>query len=295
MIRALSRSLSLEPSMKKLLLAGLTLFSASVFSQSYIILQNGVTLTTDKFGFVYDFNHFSLPYKVSITGGNFLVEDERLETVDENGFLFIKDPKDIKIKKINGKGLNYFITDNNHLVTIDARGFYFRYDKDSGVFRKAAKFGGNYFTVEENSRNKIFDLYTVNTKGNYFKINLAGLNPADIELFGGKYFVTRQGVLHTVSSEGFVFSKPALTMGKIIRQGGNFFVDDTGKLYTVSEEGFVFLPILPANLKIAELERFASNYMIDREGRIFVVDHQGLLFEREVFAHDLRNSRILSR
>jgi hypothetical protein len=276
--------------MKKIITVGLMLSSLNAFSQSYLILNNGVTLTLDKAGYVYDFGHFRIPYKVTVNGGLFHVEDKKLSTVDSAGFLY---EKDMKIDKIKGKGLNFLIKDDSHLVTIDSKGFYYEYDKDDKIFKKATAFGGNFFLVKENSRKNIVDLYTVNDKGNYFKIEVAGLNPADITTVGGTFFQTKNGVVYTVSKDGFVYAKPEIKVGTIVKAGGNYLIDSTNKIYTVTEDGFLMLPILPANIKVSLVQKLGSNYMIDSEGQIFVVDEKGNMHERSV-AHDLSNTKILS-
>lgn len=275
--------------MKKFIALGFMLASMEAFSQSYLVLSNGVTLTTDKAGFVYDFHNFRLPYKLEVNGGQFLVEDEKLSTVDSNGFLF---EKDLKVKKIKGKGLNYFIKSDNHLVTIDSQGFYYEYDEDESIFRKASSFGGNFFIV--NPKKRVFDLYTINDKGNYFKMDVEGLNPRDITEVGGNYFRTKDEVIFTVSKDGFVFNKSDVKTGSIVKAGGNFFIDSTNKIFTVSDEGLLILPILPMNLVVSQIEQIGANYMIDSDGRMFTVDAQGNMHER-VVNHDLTNTKILSR
>lgn len=276
--------------MKNFFTLGLMLASFSAFSQSYLILNNGVTLTTDKAGFVYDFNHFRIPYKVTINGGQFHVEDKKLSTVDTSGFLF---EKNFEVKKVKGKGLNFFVNDDNHLVTIDEKGFYYEYDKDDKIFKSAVAFGGNFFLVKPNSRKPNIDLYTVNSKGNYFKIDVPGLNPADIKTVGGTFFQTKNGVVYTVSKDGFVFAKPEVKVGSIVKAGGNFMIDSTNKIFTVSEDGFLILPVLPMNIKVMTVQKLGSNYMIDTEGRIFTVDAQGNMHERKI-DHDLTDTKILS-
>lgn len=275
--------------MKKLLILATLGLSFQSFAQSYLILNNGVTLTTDKDSYVYDFGHFIAPYQVNLNGGQFLVQDEKLITIDEKGFLYRKDEK---VKKVKGKGTNYFITDNNNLYTIDAAGFFYKFDKEAAV-KKAANFGGNFFTVNADEKKKIVDLYTLNTKGNYFKTNVAGLNPADIATFGGSFFVTNKNVVYTVSKDGFVFSKAEVKVGAIKKAGGNYFVDAAGVIFTVTNEGFLMVPTLPASLKIASIAKLGLNYFIDTDGKLFVVDGAGAIIERTI-DHDLRNTKVLS-
>jgi hypothetical protein len=288
MIRALL--LSKEFYMKKFIVAGLMIASMNSYSQSYLVLNSGVTLTTDTAGFLYDFGNFRVPYKVSITGGQFLVEDEKLSTVDLNGFMYEKSEK---VKKIKGKGLNYLITDSNEILTIDEAGFFYKFDKDSKTFRKAKEFGGNFFTIKPDDKKPLTDLYTVNTKGNYFKLNVEGLNPETIAVHGGTFFQTNKGVVYTVSKDGFVYPKAEIKVEAIKVSGGNFFIDATNKLYTVSEEGFLMLPVLPLNIKVTDIQKIGANYMLDSQGRIFIVDKAGNIFERTV-NHDLSNTKILS-
>lgn len=277
--------------MKKILILGSMLFALNGFSQSYLILNNGVTLTTDKAAFVYDFGHFILPYKVNLSSGQYLVEDEKFVTIDEKGFLYRKTEK--TPSKIKGKGSKYLIADNGTIFTIDAAGFLYKFDKDSGL-KKANSFGGNFFTVKPDDKKPLVDLYTLNSKGNYYKMNVAGLNPADIAVFGGNFFQTKAGVVYTVSKDGFVISKAEVKTGAIKKIGGNYFIDSNNSIYTVSEEGFLFLPTLPASLKIASISKMGLNYFIDADGRIFTVDNTGVINEREIKSHDLREAKVLS-
>lgn len=273
--------------MKKYLAMAATLLSMNVFAQSYLILNNGVTLTTDKAGFIYDFGNFHIPYKITLNGGQFLAEEKNLLTVDSQGFLYNKDKK---VDKVKGKGMNYLINDDK-LVTIDAKGFF--YEFEDKIFKKVTAFGGNFFLVKPDDKKAIVDLYTVNLTGNYSKLNIPGLNPLDIVTLGGTFFQTRAGVTYTISKDGLVFSKADQKVGAVKKAGGNFFVDAAGLLFTVSEEGFLMLPVLPTNIKVADIQKVGANYMIDSEGRIFIVDKVGNLVERTI-NHDLRNAKILS-
>lgn len=276
--------------MKKLITLGAMLLSASSFAQSYLVLGNGVTLTTDKAGFVYDFGNFVMPYKVTVNGGQFLVEEDKLSTVDQGGFLY---NKDLKVKKVKGKGANYLITSDNNLVTVDGKGFYYTFDKDSSVFKRANVFGGNFFTASPVSRKSGTELYTVNSNGNYFKMDVAGLDPYAITAAGGSYFQVSNGLVYTVNKDGFVFAKKDLKVGMITKKGGNYFIDINNKLFTVTDEGILIAPVLPANIVISKMVKFGSNYMIDRNGKIFVIDSKGVIYERAI-NHDLNSVKVLS-
>lgn len=277
--------------MKKFLALSTLMLALNGYAQSYMILGNGVTLTTDKAGFVYDFNHFILPTKVTLTGGQFLAEENKLISVDNKGFLYRKDEK--APSKIKGKGANYLLSDSGTLYTFDAAGFFYKYDKDS-VLKKATSYGGTFFTVKPDDKKPEVNLYTINSKGNYFKMDVAGLNAAEIITAGGNYFMTAKGVVYTVSKDGFVFAKNDIKTAAIKKIGGNFFIDANNAIYTVSDDGFLYLPSLPMNLKIATITKLGANYFLDQDGRLFVVDSTGAVFEREMKSHDLRNAKILS-
>lgn len=274
--------------MKKILLAGAMLLSMSAFSQSYLVLSNGVTLTTDKSGFIYDFGHFVLPYKINVNGGQYLIAEEKLSTVDENGYFY---NKALKINKVKGKGQNYLINDDSKLVTVDSKGFY--YEFENRAFRKILTFGGNFFTVKSEDKKNPVDLYTVNSTGNYFKLNVTDLNPLDIIVSGGSYFQTKKGVVYTINKDGFVFAKPELKVNQIRKAGGNFFINSENKIFTVSEEGFLTEPALPPLINVSAITKIGANYMLDSDGRLFLVDKAGNLVERTI-DHDLRNAKVLS-
>jgi hypothetical protein len=271
--------------MKNFVFIVLTMLTTNVFSQSYLVLGNGVALTIDRAGFVYDLGHFFLPHSIKISGGSFFVSDDRLQTIDDAGYLYRKEEK---FKKIKGKGLNYIVGDDHKLYTVSQQGFLFKFEDPS--FRRISATGGNYFLVTHG--NKSVDLYTLNDKGNYFKIQVPGLDTKKVQLFPGRYFRTG-GTVYTVSRDGFIYSKSEFAVKDIIHQGGNFFVDSSGKLFTVSEEGYLLLPVLPADLVVSKIAKVGANYLLDREGQIFVVDGDGSIHEREV-PHDLTNARTLS-
>jgi len=277
--------------MKKLFVLAALSFSLNALAQSYMVLGSGVVLTVDKQGQVFDLNHFILPYKITLTGGQFFAEENRYITIDSKGFLYRKDEK--LPKNILGQGLNYLMTTSGRLITIDESGFFYEYDKES-IFKKARSFGGNYFLVYTDEMKGVVDLYTINSRGNFFKINLPGLDPKNINAFGGRFFQTRDGSVSTISKDGFVFKKDIkLTM--ITKAGGNFFIDSQNLIYTVADDGLLLLPSLPDGLDISRLTKIGNNFFIDVRGKLFTIDENGQIFEREVKAHDLKDVKILGK
>jgi hypothetical protein len=250
--------------------------SLPVFAQSHMILANGIVLTLDRAGFIYDLGNFMIPYKVSATGGQFIIEDDRLATVDENAYLF---RKDFKVGQLFGKGINYFITKDYDLVTIDHKGFHYEW-KERGL-KKLTYTGGNFFVVEDT-------LYTVNEKGNYFKMQVDGLVPKDIAHAGGNYFVSKKNVIYTVSREGFVFKKDNRVSG-LKKKGGNFFVDEKNVFYTIAESGFLLSQEFKGSIK-----QVGANYFLTNEGQIFTIDQTGTIFARTVSGHDVRTLKFSS-
>jgi hypothetical protein len=273
--------------MKNILALGLLLGSLAASAQSYLVLNNGVMLTTDRAGYLYDFGHFVVPYEVKVNGGQFLVEKDQLITVDENGYKYDKDQE---VDKVKGKGLNYLVTDKNEIITIDMKGFFYKYDKDDAI-KRIQKFGGNFFVTQE-KRTSL--LYTVNGNGNYFNMAIPELNPSEISIVGGTYFMTNRGVYFTVSKDGYVYSKKDVRAGAAKKLGGNFFIDNMNRLFTVSEAGVLANPVLPVNLILNAIVKTGANYMIDNQGKLFAVDNNGNVFERSVKSHDLRNTKIIS-
>lgn len=275
--------------MKKFLLVGLSLLSINSFAQSYMVLQNGVILTTDKGGLVYDFQQFVMPYKVAINGGQFFVENDKLTVIDEKGFIY---NKDMEVEKAVGKGNNYLINGDKDLITVAANGFVYKLKDEA--FKKAIKFGGNFFVVTKDEKKKLVDLYTVNTKGNYFKITVPGLNPMSITLFGGNYFQA-SGITYTVDKDGIIYSKSMLQIPAIKKMGGNFFIDHSNQLWSISETGLLSTPVLPTTFNIANIAKIGSNYMVDVNGNLFTVDSSGNVSQRVLPNHDLRDVKVLSK
>ncbi len=275
--------------MKNFITFGLLLGSLSASAQSYLVLNNGVMLTTDKAGFLYDFGHFVVPYEVKVNGGQFLVEKKTLITIDENGYKYDKDEK---VEKIKGKGINYLLNDDKELITVASTGFYYKYDKDD-VFKRVEKFGGNFFLAKDEKKKNTL-LYTINSAGNYFNIALPELNPGEISTVGGTYFMTSKGIYFTVNKDGFVFSKKDVRVAAAKKLGGNFLIDISNQLFTVSEDGVLANPVMPVNLVLSNVIKIGSNYMLDSEGRLFVVDKNGNVFERSLNNHDLRSVKIIS-
>jgi len=275
----------------KQIFAALALLSINAFASSYIILENGVTLTTDKSGYLYDFGHFAYPSKVTLKGGQYFVEDNSvLATIDEHGLLFRK--YEAIPDKIIGKGINYFLSSEGELYTIDREG------KVSVTVDEALKmainFGGTYFAIESQSESKNVELYVVTPDGKHVKAELEGLKSNDVVTWGGSYFMTRRGMLYVLGVDGKAYPQLEVRVGVIGKKGGNYFTDSSGMLFTVAESGEVKMPALPVTLRVENITKLGSNYFLDLQGHLYVVDTDGNVFERSLRDHDLRHARIIS-
>ena len=277
--------------MKSILFAVMATFAINVFAQSYLIMENGIVVTTDSSGFTYDFGHYAFPQKVTLKGGQYFVEEGNiLATVDENGFLFRK--YELIPENIKGKGINYFISEEGFAYTIDKKGFV--KVTESEIYTNALNFGGNYFTVAVDTEKSMVDLYVVTAEGLIQKADIPTLKVKDIVAYGGTYFMNNRGVIHTISSSGVVSGKDQLRIGLLQRRGGNFFVDSSGFFFSVSESGELLTPPLPVTLRPSSVQRLGTNYFIDQAGKFFVVDRNGNVFERIMRDHDFRLAKIIS-
>ena len=271
--------------MKNFLLMALAAFSVSAFSQSYFVLENGITFSVDSSGYVYDFGHYTPVQRVTVKGGQFIVEDTNvLATVDERGMIFRK--YEVLPKQVVGKGMNYFIGDNGAFYGIDSMG-YVNLVEDNEKIKTATKFGGVYFS------NDADEMFIVTNEGKFVQAKMEGLKTTDIITHGGNYFMTNRGVLYTVSSEGKLIDRREDRVGIIVKKGGNYFVDTMGILYTVAQDGSLKLPALPVSLRIQAISKLGSNYFMDGSGKLFTVDKEGNVFERWI-NYDLKLTKILS-
>lgn len=275
--------------MKRLLLAALATLSLNAFAQSYIIMDNGITITTDTSGFSYDFGHYAFPQKVTMRGGQFFVEEGGiLATIDENGLFFRK--YELIPEKIKGKGINYFLSEEGALYTINKAGFVGL--TESEMFKKAVNFGGNYFTVQVDEGS--LALMVVDRMGLVTRPEVPSLKVKDIVSFGGNYFMTNRGIVFSITDVGAVVPHDDMRVGIINKKGGNYFVDSSGYLYTVSQDGVLKMPALPLTLRVSTIMKLGSNYFIDQAGKLFVVDKNGNIFERAMRDHDFRNAKVIS-
>jgi hypothetical protein len=277
--------------MKKLLIACIAALSLSASAQSFLIMENGIVITTDKAGFAYDFGHYAYPQKITLKGGQYFVEENSiLATIDENGLLYRK--YEYIPENIIGKGINYFLSSEGELYTIDNKGVVRIFEEES--LKKAVHFGGNYFAVVTDEEKKLANVYTVNKAGQHVQAKMDDFKISDVVAFGGTYFMNNRGVVHTITNDGLITPRTDMRVGIMVKKGGNYFTDSNGYLYTVAEDGSIRVPALPASLNLSKITKLGSNYFLDLSGRLFVVDHEGNVFERVMRDHDFRHARVIS-
>jgi hypothetical protein len=277
--------------MKSILLSALVTLSLNAFSQSYVIMDNGIVVTTDTSGFVYDFGHYAYPAKVTLKGGQYFVEEGSiLATIDENGLLFRK--YELIPERIKGKGINYFLSDEGFLYMIDNAGVV--KVAESETFKNALNFGGNYFTLAVDSERTLVDIYVVTSDGVVKKADISSFKVKDIVAYGGTYFMNNRGVVFTVAANGVVTGHQTQRVGLLQKRGGNYFIDSSGFFFSVAQNGDLRVPVLPASLRVNAVQRLGSNYFIDQQGKIFVVDKNGNVFERPMRDNDFRQAKVIS-
>lgn len=270
--------------MKSFIALALATLSFSAFSQSYFVLENGITISTTTAGEVYDNAHYTPVSRVTAKGGQYIIEDSNiLVTVDERGSFFRK--YELLPKQVVGKGMNYFIGDNGILYTIDAQGIVHLIENNETV-KTVNKFGGNFFANDQ-------EIFVVTTNGSFAPVVVEGLKSTDIISIGGNYFMTNRGVLYTVSSEGVITSKKQNRVGILVKKGGNYFVDSQGVIYTVAADGNLTVPAIPVSLRVQAMSKLGANYFLDGSGKLFTVDNAGKVYERWL-TYDLKTTKIIS-
>ncbi len=272
--------------MKKLIMAILATLSLHAFAQSYLVMDNGSVITTDKSGFVYDMGNFAFPQKITMKGGRFFVEDNSvIVTIGDNGTLYRK--YEVIPEKILGKGMNYFISEAGELYTVDSQGLV--HITTSDAYKLAGGFGGNYFMTSAG------ELYTVTNEGIAQKTDIEGIvNLRDVVAFGGRYFMTNRGVVYTIADDGRLTPRADVRVGVMQKRGGNFFTDSSNVIFTVSSEGDLIVPGLPMSFKLMNITKTGTNYFLDLNGKMFSVTDTGEIYERVVQGYDMRNARIIS-
>lgn len=277
--------------MKRIVLAALALLSLNAFSQSYLIMDNGITITIDNSGYVYDFGHYAYPQKVTLKGGQYFVEDGNiLATIDDKGLLFRK--YELIPERIKGKGINYFLSEEGSLHTINKSGIVTITQNE--LFKRALNFGGNYFAVPADSENTLIDIYVVTNEGLAVRADIPSMKIKDIVAFGGTYLMNNRGVVLTIAANGVVTAQDQMRIGVLSKRGGNYFTDSSGFIYTVGEDGILKAPALPISLRVSTIHKLGSNYFIDQTGKLFVVDKAGNIFERMMRDHDFKNAKVIS-
>ncbi len=271
--------------MKIIISAILFIFCAHSYSQSYFVLESGITLSVDVNGYVYDLGHYTPLSRMTAKGGQFLVEDTNiLVTVDSKGVLYRK--YEVLPKHFISKGMNYFINETGSLFTIDQDGVVHINEQNTEV-QGATKFGGNFFVTDKN------EIIVIDPSGALINQIVEGLEVDDILLVGGQYLITSRGALYTVSRDGKMISPSEERVGPITKKGGNYFIDSFGHLYTISQDGSLKLPSLPLALKVSSISKLGSNYFIDTEGKLYTVDLDGQVWERWL-DYDLKTVKLTS-
>jgi len=251
-------------------------------------MDNGIILTTDNNGFIYDLGHFTYPEQVGLKGGNYFSENNGvLVTIDEKGLLYRK--YEVIPSELQGKGMNYFLGKTGELFTIDKTGAVAA--RTDLVYPEGIKnFGGNYFVLNS----EFLQVVTVGDTGAVTTVSIDTLKTVDVVAFGGSYFMTNRGVVYTIAANGTMASDAMTRVGILKKRGGNYFTDSSMSIYTVAQDGSIKVPAIPLTLSVESISKLGSNYFLDNTGKLFIVDKDGEVFERSLTDHDFKTARIIS-
>ena len=273
--------------MKSFLLLLSLVFASQAFAQSMISLKNGKVLTIDDQGMLQDLGNFFLPYEIKTFGGRYLVDDKRkVHTIDSSGFMYSKKDEDKVAQNIEVTGDNYFTSKWGKLYTLDETGVFFENKKDK-LFRKIKHKGGIFFISETK---RVSALYAVTNLGAFLEVEVPGLDLSSVNAVGGQYFTTTQGVLYTVSNDGFVYSKREMGAfkGAQLARGGNYFFYNKS-LYTVTQSGVVMSAGMAQDF--GKVSVLGTNFFITTANKLFTVSTSGTVrnMEIEFKASDISN------
>lgn len=268
-------------------LLSLALTAGVAQAQSYVVKGNGVVLNIDQRGDVYDRGQFILPFQMRYSGGQFYVnKDRQLVTVDESGFYYRHDVHSMEApKEVQYAGFNFFVEKNGAPWMIDRQGAVYKGEKNKAL-KKPIKKGGN-FVIVEGERRQPPRLFVVTDRGNLIESLVEGLDLATIKDVGGNWMVTADGVLYTISRDGFVFSKRDLIRRILAPEalGGNFLVSG-GRLIVVADDGVVSeRGLIDSYGKIAKT---GYNYFVTQDGKLLTISATGDVQDR-TGSHDFKN------
>lgn len=266
------------------LVAGLLLAAtATVHAQSYMVRANGVVLTLDEKGFVYDLNQFVLPYMITVKGGMFYVTDKRvITTIDENGFFYRLDPKQYEApRKVEHSGHNYFLEGNGTVWSFDRNGSP-TIGERNWDYRKPLYVGGKFFVVKA-KRDEPASLVIVNDRGTVNELRVKDLDASKIVKSGTNWFAAQvrpafSYQLYTLDADGKVYQNPNLKAPAIIGAKGGNFLEADGELLTIDERGTIVSQGTMS--RFGTISKIGHNYFLTQEGKLFVVDMNGTVIER---------------
>jgi len=275
--------------MKLLLIFFASICALKVYSQSYLVFDNGTVITIDSKGYVYDLGHYAIPQKINLRGARYFFEENKIiSTVSEEGFLFQK--FEMLPDKIIGKGQNYFLGAEGFLYIIDKKGTVTIQGGED--FKEAKFFGGRFFFLPLKDNPEEISINFISDEGEIKLLPLPTLRSDDIADVGGNYFINSKGELIVISQNGEIKLNPNIKVGVLEKKGGNYFIDSSSNLFTISSNGEVHLPELPYGLKTQMISKLGANYFLDTNARLFVIDNEGEIHERFIDDQDLRKIRV---
>lgn len=229
------------------------------FHGRYVVDDNRKLRTVDRNGFMYSKDdEDKVPVNIEVFGENYFISKfGRIFTIDEQGFVFRAEEKESEFRNVEDKGGIFFTAEKK----VDGKKFPAFYAVTNlgrvvevtipNVDITRINFtGGNYFTTTSG------ELFTVSADGYvYSKKDLGRFNGWELKR-GGNYFL-HQGSVYTVAHSGVLMNvAQASDIGPIKLFGTNFFVTLDGRLFTVSSNGT--LKNLPFSEKLTNISHFSQ-------------------------------------
>jgi hypothetical protein len=225
--------------------------SITTHAQSHLLKLDGVLLSVDASGFIYDLGNRVDPAQVKARGKNWLAEKSgALITIDSAGL--VNRRTDVRVPRtLRAHGGTWFLGERGELSVVTASGAVVTTQEPTLREGDIAPRGGNFF-VWRPRRGGAPVLYTFNsaTGESYHSdaeyVRRLGIDMSSFKGNGNNWLVDGRGILHVVTRIGAVMPRRDLgTFFGLSTRGGNYFVDATGATQVVMDNGSVHMPYLP--------------------------------------------------
>ncbi len=255
-------------------------------NQSYFLTDDGKMHTVKTYkansGYVDLFSPqtiFILPEMIEEMDSSYIIdEDDRILTVDPDGFVYSFDYEEEVGSGVKHKGGSFFITRDNSIVFIMTNGDIKKVEAINEKLDSRVKVtGGNYIITRKGT------VYIVNNVvGEVFEVNLE-VDTDDIATKGNNFIITKDGLLVSFGVEidgtNAVKTQKDPLFKNIKLKGGNFFFDRYYNIHTIGANAVVDGGILNRTIKVRNNElpsKIGNNYFMYDDGSFYSVDAFGV-------------------